>query len=320
MGSITRMKPDEAFPADGDLDMMLVVDGPTVSTDPLDELYREIAIEAGMRGRAEYETAAKVLANPEIADHIAASGTIVSDPQGLLGSIQPAVARELSLRRWVVLRCDEEKRRFRSTVQTAAGAELALVSVGYTQLVAVSLCGLISVAQVIPPTHRQCLVRLREQLQALGRPELHEAVLAGFGARDLTRSQVQSFADRAAAAFDRAVEIKRNPSPFDFKLRPYLRPYMIEWTQTMIDRGHYREVVPWIAGGTAISIASLMNDAQASEKPRYVALAGDLVSELGFATSAARAERFRQTADAGTMLLELADEIVSSRPDQLVTT
>lgn len=87
----------------------------------------------------------------------------------------------------------------------------------------------------------------------------------------------------------------------------------------MIDCGNYREVIPWITGGVAIALVSLMGDAPGDEQPRHAAVAGDLVDVLGFGSPAGRAKRFRQIAEAGSALFELADEIVASRPDELIT-
>jgi hypothetical protein len=318
MGNITRMSPDETFPADSDVDMMLVVARPTITKDPLDEFYRGLAIEAGLRGVADYETPEQVLANPEIADHIAV-GAIIADPTGLLASLQPAVAREFPLQRWVTARCDDEKGRFHMYLGAAKQTEVPLESMVSMTLAVQSLTALIAVALLVPPTHRKCLVQLREQLRSLGRQALYPKALDACGLTTLKLAGAQRYADEAGLGFDRALEVRRTPAPFDFKLRPHLRPYVIDGSQSMIDRGDYREAMPWIGAGIFVITTVLLNDAPEHERPRQRALARELADDLGFGSASARAERAAAAAELGVALSSLADEIVASRPDPLVT-
>lgn len=318
MGGITRAAPHAVFPTDSDLDLMLIVDRPTTSKDPIDELYRGVSIEAGIRGVEEYASPETVLANPEIADHIAV-GAILTDPIGLLSSIQPVVARDFARRRWVVLRCEDEKRRYEMFLNAARLAHMPVELIFPVILAIQNLASLVAVALLVPPTHRKSLVLLREHLRTLERPDLFERALAAAGIRELSRARVQWYLDEAVIAFDRAIEVKQTPVPFDFKLRPHLRPYLLDGSQSMIDAGDHREAMPWIAGGMLISTAVLLNDAPEAERPRYASLLDDLVSDLGLATEPQRLERVTLTEELASDLFRLADEIVAGRPDQLVT-
>lgn len=315
MGGITRMSPEASFPADSDLDIGVLVDpAPPPDQEPLDELFRGALIEAGLRAADAYSTPAKVLANPEIADHVAA-GAVLSDPHGLLAAIEPTVAREISRRRWVIARCEEERRRYQVAIDDAARTEVPSEFLLCLYWAVMDLAAVLSVALLVPPTHRRCFVQLRDQSHGLGRPELSEAALGVIGVSHLDRARVQSFADQAAAMFDRAVAVKRTRSPFDFKLKPHLRPYLIDGPQAMIDAGNHREVMPWIASGICVCAASLLNDAPAAERPRYAALAQDLIDELGMSSPAARAERLQLAAELSGPLFALADEIAIGRRD-----
>ena len=318
MGGITSMSPDDEFPYDADLDLMLVVDSPITTEDPLDELYRGVAIEAGLRGKDEYESAEKVLANPAIADHIAA-GAILSDPTGLLSAVQPAVAREFSRQRWVRERCAEEKRRFEMGIAGVAGSREPMEALILTTLAIHNLASVLAVAQLVPPTHRKSLLQLRRQLDALDRLDLFEEVLEVSGVATLTVAQVQSHADRTAQAFDRAIQVHRTRVPLDFKLQPHLRPYLVDGFQSLIDTGHHREAMPWIAIGASMCCSVLLVDAPDTERPRYAALAGDLVNDMGFANGANRSQRLRHTDQVKESMYALADEIVANRPDDPLT-
>jgi hypothetical protein len=317
MGGITRMAADDELPADSDLDLMLLVDRPTTSKDPIDELYRSVAIEAGLRGIDGYDAAEKILANPEAADHIAMGG-IISDLTGLLTDLQPTVAREFSRRRWVTARCDEEKRRYEICLTAATATQVPVECMLQLMLAMHNLASLLSVALVVPPTHRKFFIQLREQVAAIGRPELAEAALAAFGSAGMTQTQVTMYAELAAEAFDRALVVKRTPAPFDFKLRPHLRPYTVEWSQRMLQRGEHREVMPWIAAGLAVSTIVLLNDAPEGERPGYAAQLQDMLHDLGYGTSAARSERLERATVLAKSMYAVADEVVASRPDELI--
>lgn len=317
MGGITRMAPDEEFPSDSDLDLMLLVDRPTTSKDPIDELYRGVAIEAGLRGVEDYATPQKILANPEVADHIAAGG-IIADPTGFLSGLQPDVAREFSRRRWVTARCEDEKARFQTAFAAASATQVAVECMLHAFFAVHNVASLVSVALLVPPTHRKYLPQLRVQVARMGRPELADDALSALGTSLMTQARVSAYADMVTAAFDRALEVKRTPAPFDFKLRPHLRPYLIDWSRRMIEHGEHREAMPWIASGMFISAAVLLNDAPVNERPGYAAQLGEMVEELGFGSTAARAERLRLTAQLGESLYALADGIVAGRPDELI--
>ena len=317
MGGITRAEPDAVFPEDSDLDLVLLVDRPTTTKDPLDELYRGVAIEAGVRGIDEYASPEKVLANPEIADHIAV-GAIVADPVGILEAVQPVVARDFARRRWVILRCEEEKRRFETGLEAVRLARAPGEFMLHLMLALQNLASLIAVALLVPPTHRKFLVLLREQLDMLDRLDLFEKTLAASGIRDMSRARVQWYQDQTSIAFDRALEVKRTPVPFDFKLRPHLRPYLIDGYQSMINAGNYREAMPWIAAGIFLTTAVLLNDAPENERPRYAALMEDLLRDLGLEHGAGRQERFALAAELANEIYRRADDIAAGRPDGLV--
>ncbi len=318
MGGITRMSRDAPFPPESDVDICVLVHNESPGQDPIDEFYRGLSIEAGLRSVAEYASAEKVLANPEVADHVALNA-IIADPTGVLASIQPTVAREFAHQRWVVARCDVEKRRFQMYLDAAGRTQDPGEFMIHVTLAIQNLAALVAVALLRPPTHRKCLVNLRVQLKGLNHSELSERALAVYGDSDMSADTVQMYADMAADAFDRALQVKRTASPFDFKLRPHLRPYLVDGSQVMIDQGDHREAMPWIGAGIWISAAAILNDAPENEHPRYRQLLGDLLEDLGLASAESRAERLRELVELGNALFEVADEVVASRPDSLVT-
>jgi hypothetical protein len=317
MGGITAMSADALFPPESDVDISVLVQHDSPGHDPIDEFYRGVSVEAGLRSVAEYASAERVLTNPEVADHVALNA-LIADPTGMLASIQPTVAREFAQRRWVMARCDVEKRRFEMYLDAARQAQTPSEFMIHVTLAIQNLAALIDVALLSPPTHRKSLVHLRVQLKGLNRAELAERALAVYGDVTMSTDRVQMYADLAADAFDRALQVKRTASPFDFKLRPHLRPYLVDGSQAMINQGDHREAMPWIGAGIWISVAAILNDAPENEHPRYQHLLDDLLEDLGIASAASRAERLRELVDLGNALFTLADEVVASRPDSLV--
>lgn len=317
MGGITHMRPDEEFPGYSDVDMMLVVSGPTTTKDPLDEPYQGLAIEAGLRGVEEYETAGRVLANPEIADHIAV-GAILADPSGVLGTIQAQVAREFSRRRWVQARCEEEKRRYETGIGAVSQSSDPLQSLVLMSLAMHDLASVLAVARLVPPTHRKSLVLLGQQLAEVGQLDLYGEVLEVSGIARLTVAQVQSYLDRVTEAFDRAVQVHRTRVPFDFKVRPHLRRYLLEGSQVLIDVGHHREAMPWIANGIALCTWILLADAPEIERPSYQRLVQDLLQDTGFEDAATLNDRVGHADRLKRSIYAIADEVVAGTSDELI--
>ena len=319
MGGITSMPREAPFPASNDIDIGVLLEGDLGPGPPvIDESYRGAIIEAGLRSVDAYRSAEAILANPELADSLAAN-SVVLDPAGLLAGIQRAVSAEYRRRRWVMARCDDEKRRLATALERAAQATTPLAFLEEMTWVLANFSGLIAVALVRPPTHRRCLVLLRDSLSTLGREDLYEPVLAVPGLTNLSRSQVQNLMDESAKAFDRAVQVWRTPFPLDFKLRPHLRPYVVEGMQLMIDEGNYREAVPWLCLLLDVAIVAIRNDAPEGEAEAYEPFVRELVSDLGITTPAARAERLRRASEIRGALSMVADDAVDRLSDDIAT-
>ena len=312
MGSVARAPRESVMAVDSDVDISVLIDGPTPGWIPIDELHRGVAIEAGLRSIEEYRGAEAVLANPDIADHLAID-SILDDPTGLLREIQPAVARDFALQPWVAARCVDEKRRVAMHYEAARAGESTIdVATGVIQAV-LNLSGLIAVALLRTPTHRKSLVNLRSQLTELGRAELAEEALAVCGLADLTPARTTFFLDASARAFDRAIQVKRRPSLLDFKLKPHLRPYVVDGPREMIETGHHREAAMWIGFTLIIACMALQNDAPEEERGAYAELLDSFFDECGYGEPSAWPQHFRSFEALRDSVYALADDIVAGR-------
>jgi hypothetical protein len=56
-----------------------------------------------------------------------------------------------------------------------------------------------------------------------------------------------------ASACDNAMSGYRTPNPYGFKLLAHVQPYLVEGAQEMIDAGHHREAMLWIAAFCCIA-------------------------------------------------------------------
>ncbi|MFL5806960.1 MAG: hypothetical protein ACJ8CR_35180 [Roseiflexaceae bacterium] len=290
MGSILSMPPDAPFPAHRDVDFNIVVREETHATETHDVAYKGLILEYSTVSIARYRSPGDVLANPELAANLAAGG-ILADPLGILAPLQRAVAQQYAHPRWVLARCEYEQRVVMQALEGLRHTASPPEAIWLLSSMALFLAGLLAEASLRPPTHRRCLVLLRDVLHAAGRRDLHEATLQLLGWAHLRRPEVEAYLGDCALAFDRAVAVTRTPVPFQAKLQAHVRPYIIGGAQEMIDQGYHREAMFWISGFLMFANSAIQADAPAAEKPYFQAMLDRLVAEMCLGTPAAIAAR-----------------------------
>jgi len=315
VGSLTGLPHNSIFAAYRDVDISIVSSVEhSGEAAVLDIPYRGLIIECGFHSLADYRSAGKLLAHPGLAAHLAVD-CVLYDPDGLLATVQPIVARDYRRRRWVLERCEAEKRDTLRLLEQAERAEapgeymLALYS-----LVGMALCGLLMVATLQAPTHRRCLVLARDLLYERDRPELYEALLDLLGHATLSRAEVERWLALASVAFDRAVAVKRSPSPFGFKFKPHVRPYLIDGARELIEQGLHREAMWWLGFVYFASNAVIQNDGDAGEQPDYQARLCEFLGPLASETATERRGRVLRARRLADALFTLADQLVAHNP------
>lgn len=315
MGSVPALPKTAAFPPYRDVDIAIISsEGKKDDEHNVEVSYRGVIIECGFYGTDEYASAEVLLANPGLAPHLAVD-SVLHDPHGLLRAVQPLVAHGYRRRHWVLARCEVEKRDALDLLQKLGHAAATDEYLGVLYpLVAQPLCGLIAVAHLCAPTHRRCLGMTHDLLHQAGRPELHEALLDLLGYTTLTRTQVESWLQPLSTAFDRAVAVKRSPSPYGFKVHAHIRPYFVEGARELIEEGLHREAMWWLVSGFYVCNAVIQNDGDAGEKGYfedvYRAMLGSLATET---PSERQARTLRARRLAGEMFA-LADKTVAAHP------
>jgi hypothetical protein len=313
-GGINAISPDALFPLYRDVDLIIVLQTEGRSSQQNLELaYRGLILECGFKGLDEYLIPEDVLANPHIAPNLI-KNSILSDPTGQLTKTQQVVAQEFARRKWVLARCEYEKKRALGHLEEMSRANTPFEVITQLLWFANFLSGLVAVASLKTPTHRKCLVLMKELLQNQERLDLHERLLDVLGYRNFSREKVAFYLQECAITFDRAVEVNRTPSLFDIKLHPHIRPYAIEGAQEIIDEGNHREAMFWIEIFFAISFAAIQNDAPDHEKPRFQTTFRQLLSDRGLSTPKDWRSHLSQANDLKDEIFKAADEIVKCNP------
>jgi hypothetical protein len=321
VGGITAMPEDAPFPAWKDVDIHLIFDDGSPDLQPrgpfaniIEEAYRGLLIEAGIKSVADYRSAEAVLANPEIAYHLTVDCGLY-DPDGFLRDLQAQVKREYAQERWVLARIEHERQGFqgalgmRPMVAAAFGASGEMMILGYSQTF---LAAVLQVAALNPPRMGgQSLVRLNESLAAEGRPDLFEGYLGVLGLRDADRLQAEALLDEAVEAFNLAVVFRKSPHPFEHKLHAHLRPYFVESSKAMIAAGHHREALAWITAFLCGSIDVILADGPEAEKLRCLARQSELLRQFGMDDPTAMVTRFVEAHRLGDEIFALAEKIAA---------
>lgn len=313
MGSINTMSEHEPFPAYRDVDFHLVLD--IDENEPNQELsYKGLILECASSSINAYRSLPSVLSDPGLCPNLV-TDSILSDPTGMLRELHKGVEREYARRRWVTARCEYEKaqavRHLDAMVKARSSGEVSF----HLGMVLNFLSGLMAVSYLRMPTHRRLLILMKELLEQAGRSEVYERALDIYGCAHMTRAQMQSYLQEGIAAFDRAVEVHRTPSPYGFKLHPHVRPYFMEATQEMIDEGYHREAVVWIWVLYYLSNAAIQNDASEEEKPQFQSAFDRLLSGLDLLAPQAWPDRVQQAQELIDEISGIADGVVRCHPD-----
>lgn len=324
LGSINKMGRNDEFPLNTDVDISVLIDKrenterPDLPYEGLlqnnDELYyKKLLLEIVYIKSEMYSSHGSVLSNPTLA-HELTPESIISDPEGRLNKLSKAVIKEFNRREWVIARCEAQKNliiNFLNNISDAVPTNDCAFMLGWNGKF---LATMIALASLEPPTHRRSLIKYREQLKTLKLEGLYEELLEVMGYAHLTREKVNHYFDNMAEMFDRAVEVKRSPCPFGFKIKKHLRPYIIDATKEMIDEGNFRETMFWIKTVVYVSNLALQNDAPEEERVHFQNINDSLTNELGLKTAEHINTRKKDFSDYANIIFKVTREIIDSNP------
>lgn len=311
VGGITRMPAEALFPAYRDVDLVIVLHaGAYERPNPEDRSVDRLILELGFRNVDEYASPAVVLADPTLAN--LAYAPILADPLGILGELQYQVARDFARPEWVRARCLAAQGRVEHLLGMMRQATNPVEAIGASWHMWEALTEVLAVARLRAGTYRRTFTLLKELLQQEGRVHLHEEALAILGARQMSRAQVEAYLHESALLFDRALEVKSSPGPYTYKLHAYVRPYLVEGAQEMVDEGDHREALYWILATHVVGADTLGRDAPEDERPDYAARTGRLIAELGWLAPEERDARVLRAQVLARQIFALANRIVDA--------
>jgi hypothetical protein len=312
MGSVLSMPHDAVFPTYRDVDFNIVCEG-SHDTQTHNVPYKGLMLEYSVVNLERYRSAEEVLANPELACNLAIGG-LLADPLGLLAPLQRAVADQYGLPRWVQARCAYEKQIVHQALDNLGQAGTPFEALLPLGTLGLFLSGLLAEASLQPPTHRRCLVVMRDVLHSQGCVALYETVLNVIGYGQLSRYHVDGYLDACAAAFDCAAAVTRTPVMFQFKFQPHIRPCIVEGAREMVDQGYHREAMFWIGGFLMFANAAIQADAPAQERSVFQSSLDRLIADMGLRTSADVAARVAAAHDLVEAMFAVADELTEHIP------
>ena len=324
VGGLAALPDDAPFPAGKDIDLHFIFDPASpalIPTGPFPEIIEEPldpwAIEAGLKSADDYASPAVVLANPEIAHHLT-SDSILYDPDGLLAQLQGPVRAGYPLRRWVEARLGYERGAF-AGVQGMLPMAIGRYGVGG----GVMMLGYLStfpaaafdVAALEPPRGgARMLAHLRDTLRAHERGELFDELLEAMGVPDLTPDAARAELARTAEIFDRAAPIRRTPHPFQHKLHPHLRHYLVSSVTRMIDAGNHREGIAWSAPYRIASLDVLQADGDDADRAEAARELDAFLASMGFTDMSVLEAKLARVIPLYEAMFDLADEIARRNP------
>lgn len=331
VGGVTAMPLNAQFPPEKDVDLHLIftegsplLDVEQAGQHILEESFAGYAMEAGLKPRHDYRSAEAVLANPEIAYHLTVD-SVLYDPEGILGALQPAVRREYAKRPWVLARIDHEHaglaRVFtmlpRAREDWGASGEVNLF--GYT---VTFVTAALQMAALQPPSiGGRVFLHLRRALAAQERFDLYSAYLDALGLTRISRVEAARFLQEASAAFDRVVALRQERSdlardfgPFAHKLHAHLKPYFVETCRDMLEDGDVPEAMGWIVPYHLSTVDLLLSHGPEDERRTLEAQQRTLLRALGLETDAERDAASKRLRRLGRHIFALADDMVITNP------
>lgn len=312
-GSAPEQPDDAVLPPWSDVDIMVVLDTPTVPPKPGKFRYKGVLLEATYLAAEQLRAPDQVLGHYHLAAGLRAP-SIVTDPTGHLTALQAAVARQFHHREWVVARCQHARanaQRFLASVRPTDSLHSQVTGWLFGAGV---LCHLLLVAGLRNPTVRTRYVAARDVLTAYGHAGQYEHLLALLGCENLSPAQADSHLSAVALTFDAAAAVVRSPFPFASDISAAARPIAIDGSRHLIVRGDHREAVFWIVATFARCLSVLHQDAAPDASVVHEQGFRALLHDLGIMSPTDLPGRVRQVGAILPAVWDTATAIIEANP------
>jgi len=313
-GSITWMDDAATLPETSDVDVMIVLDGPTPDRKPGKFIHDGALLEASFLSIDACRTPEQILAQDQLVGGFRTRG-IIADPTGHLTAIQAVVGREYARREWVYRRCEHARDRI------VAGLERLNASDPFpTQVLAwlfptgVTTHVLLN-AGLRNPTVRSRYVAVRELLAEYGRLDVHETLLGLLGCAEMEPARVERHLATMTEAFDVATQVIKTPFPFASDITSAARPIAVDGSRELIARGLQREAVFWIAATYSRCHQVFYRDATSGVRERFSDGYGELLADLGIRSYLDLRRRAGEVTAYLPVLWRVAEAIIAANPE-----
>ncbi|TVR61444.1 MAG: hypothetical protein EA426_03350 [Spirochaetaceae bacterium] len=314
-GSMNYRPEDSEYHPTSDVDLWHVMEGDPDFLGHKEVMCQGVLLELAGKPSAQFADAETVLTSWVNASQLQ-TPSVIYDPTGRLTAIQREVAKRFGEPRYVKARCAG----IESSVQRGTLPGMVSSATLSERIVAFTFTGLTIrelplVAAGRPPTFRRSAMLFTDEMTARARGELAERMLEYIGSARMSRTDAEQLLTACTAAYDRALEVKRSPVPFGFKVCPASRQHMIDGSRELIDQGYPREAVWWIQAVHYAAHNVLERDAPDEWERVYREPYQRLLDALGIGSLEAVAAKVPLAEELLSRTMAVAEEIMETSAD-----
>ncbi|MBE0696734.1 MAG: hypothetical protein IH586_07410 [Anaerolineaceae bacterium] len=318
-GSINWLAEEDCLPSTSDVDVMIVLDGPTPPEKLGKLLYRGVIIEASYLPAEQIHSADQVLGLSHLAGSLQ-TDSIIADPTGRLRRVQAEISKDYAKREWVTRRCEQALRKVQRHLEGLNEAVPFQTGLFHDQ-VTPWLFGtgvtthILLVAGLKNPTVRKRYLAVRELLAEYGREDFYPPLLELLGCARMSQAQAEQHLAGLETVFDAAQAVIRTPFSFAADISQLARPVVIDGSRELIKRGDQREAVFWMAVTYSRCQQVLTQDGPPGMAERYDPAYRALVADLGIRSFADLQQRSQQVREMLPRIWEVAQAIMAANPE-----
>ena len=313
-GSATRLPDRAILPATSDLDINLVLSGPSTAGKRGKFMYKDVLLELTYLSVDQVRSPEMVLGDYHLAGGFR-TPNIILDPTGQLAELQAAVASGFAQRRWVLKRCEQARDKILAGLAALdAAAPLHDQVIGWLFPTGVTTHILLA-SGLKNPTVRNRYYAAQQLLNEYRHLDHYETLLTLLGCATMTRQQVEDHLAALTLVFDAATAILSTPVDFASDISLIARPIAIEGSRHLIAHGYHREAVFWMLVTYSRCRKVLYNDAPPATMARFDHGYRQLLVDLGITSFTDLQQRGEQVKRLLPDIWEVAEAIIATNPE-----
>ncbi len=312
-GSVNWLPNDAALPPSSDVDVIVVLAGDNPPGKLGKLTYRDVMLDVSYLASDQLQSPDQVLGTYEIAGSFR-TPSIILDPSGKLTNLQAAVSKDYAKRQWVHRRCEQAGNKVMRYARSLNELEPLHDQVTAWLFATGVTTHVLLVAGLKNPTVRRRYVAVQELLTDSGHLDFYETLLEMLGCAAMSRPRVERHLAALADLFDAAAAAINTPFPFAADISSIARPIAIDGSRELIEQGHHREAVFWIAVTYSRCQKVLYRDASVEMQETFTPAYRELLADLGIASSADLQQRNAQVIELLPRVWEVAEAIMAANP------